>query len=103
MQPIRNGDLLIVQVDSIPKGLTQKKDTILLEGEATNHFHRLSGGTVFSEIPTLENNWSLGFFDLETETELTHEEHKTIKLKPGKYHFYSQREYDPQMERRVLD
>jgi hypothetical protein len=100
---IRHGDLLIIQVDSIPDGLPKKENTILLEGESTNHFHRLRGGTVYAERPTRDNNYLLGFFELEKDTELTHEEHKTIVLNPGKYKFLSQREWDELEERRVID
>lgn len=99
----RHGDLLIMPVELIPKGLSPKKDTVLLEGEASNHFHRLGGGTVFKEEPRINNNFLLGYFEIPTETPLTHEEHKTIILPPGKYKFMSQREYDPQANRRVID
>ena len=99
----RHGDLLITQVDSIPSGLPKKKDTVLLEGEASGHFHRLHGGLVLEEKPTQENNYLLGYFELEKDTELTHEEHGTITLTPGKYRFFGQREYDPVQEHRVID
>lgn len=99
----RHGDVLIERVDTVPDGLQKKKDTILLEGEASGHFHRLHGGVVFAEKPTQENNYNLGYFNLEADTELTHEEHGTIVLSPGKYKFYSQREYDPVQEHRVID
>lgn len=36
-------------------------------------------------------------------TKITHEEHDTIILTPGKYETFVQREYDPIQERRVLD
>lgn len=99
----RHGDLLVMQVDAIPEGLTKKKDTVLLEGEASNHFHRLHGGVVFAETPTKDNNYNLGYFELKESTNLTHEEHDTIVLSPGKYKFFAQREYDEQEERRVID
>ena len=99
----RHGDLYIMPVDAIPEGLEKKKNTELLEGESSGHVHRLNGGTVYAEIPTVQNGFLLGFFEIPTETEVTHEEHKTIILPPGKYKFYSQREYDPQENRRVID
>ena len=100
---LRHGDVLVEKVESIPEGLSKKKDTVLLEGEASGHYHRLHGGTVFAEKPTQENNYNLGYFNLEEATELTHEEHGTIVFTPGKYKFYSQREYDPIQEHRVVD
>lgn len=99
----RHGDLMVMPVDSIPPGLTKKTNTELLEGEVSGHIHRLHGGTVYAEVPTEANKFLLGYFELETETPLTHEEHKTIMLPPGKYKFLSQREYDPQENRRVVD
>lgn len=101
-QFIRQGDLLIKSVESIPE-LKKKKDTVLLEGGASNHFHRLQGGTVYEESPTKENNWSIGYFELTEDTDLTHEEHETIRIKKGKYRFFHQREYDPQGDRKVID
>jgi hypothetical protein len=100
---IRHGDLLLLQINEIPENLPKKDNTVLLEGEASNHFHRLGGGTVYEVEPTLENNFTLGYFEIQVETPLTHEEHETIILNPGKYKFMSQREYDPQANRRVLD
>jgi hypothetical protein len=93
----------IIKVNSIPKGLTKKDSNILLSGEATGHHHRLGGGTIFAEEPTKDNGYSCGYFNIQTETPLTHEEHKKIMLKPGKYRFYQQREWDEQEERRVVD
>ena len=99
----RHGDLMIMSVDSIPKNLPIKPDTILLEGEASNHFHRLDGGVVYSITPTIENNFNLGYFELKEEAKLSHEEHDTIVLAPGKYKFFAQREYDEIEDRRVID
>jgi hypothetical protein len=101
----RHGDLLIEKVDSIPKGLQKKENNIILEGEASNHFHRTSTGTLLlpNEAPAVDNNWTLAFLEVETPAEITHEEHKTIILEPGKYKFYRQREWDEQEERAVID
>jgi len=103
MKYIRHGDLLIEKIDSIPEGLPLKGNSILLEGEITNHFHKLKKGKVFTIEPTRNNNYNLGYFELDSITPLTHEEHKTIELQPGKYKFYQQREWDELEERRVQD
>lgn len=100
---VRHGDLYVTKVDSIPKDLPKKINTELLEGEVSGHVHRLSGGIVYQEQPTLANNFLLGYFEIETETPLSHEEHETIMLPPGKYKFMQQREYDPQENRAVID
>lgn len=99
----RHGDLMVVPVQSIPKGLFLKKNTELLEGEVTGHVHRLHAGKVWSIEPTEENNFLLGYFELAETTPLTHEEHETIELPPGKYKFMAQREYDPQEIHQVAD
>lgn len=99
----RHGDLIVIPVDSIPVGLQKKDNTELLEGETSGHVHKLNGGIVYKDNPTAENNFLLGYFEIKKETPLSHEEHETIILQPGKYKFMSQREYDPQENRRVID
>lgn len=99
----RHGDLFIAPVDSIPEGLPKKNNTELLEGEISGHVHRLGGGTVYMEQPTQVNNFLLGYFEIPVETPLSHEEHKTILLPPGKYKFMAQREYDVLGDRQVID
>lgn len=99
----RHGDVLIVKVDSIPEGLQKKDNLVLLEGEASGHFHTLSKGEVWTTIPTKDNNYLLGYFKTEEGALLTHQEHQAIEIPAGIYKFYSQREYDEQEERRVID
>ena len=99
----RHGDLMIIPVDSIPEGLPKKNNTELLEGETSGHVHRLSGGTVYTTEPTINNNFLLGYFTIEKPTPLSHEEHETITLPACNYKFIQQREYDPQENRRVID
>ena len=100
----RHGDVCIEKLpQKIDHAFKKKKDTILLEGEATNHFHRLHGGVVYENPTNDSQNYLLGIFDLVKPTPLTHEEHKTIELQPGQYKFHVQREYDPIQERRVAD
>jgi hypothetical protein len=99
----RHGDLMITPCKSIPSSIDKKSDTILLEGEATGHMHALKKGEVYPIEPTNENNFLLGYFEVKEKTSLTHPEHKTIEVPPGKYKFFAQREYDPQENRRVID
>jgi len=100
----RHGDVLVERVDSIPEGLVKEEDTILLEGEASGHFHVLSKGSeVFKVLPTKDNNYLLGYFKTEEGALLTHNEHQTIEIPAGTYKFYAQREYDEQEERQVRD
>jgi hypothetical protein len=102
----RHGDLVLVQVSQKPQGdFYKSKDTVLLEGENQNHFHRLqsNNATIEKTTPTKDNKWMLGWFNISETTPLTHEEHKVIELPTGIYKFFSQREHDNQEERRVVD
>jgi len=100
---IRHGDLLLIKTDAIPQGMEQHNGNSILEGEVSNHHHRISKGTIFKTEPTIDNNYLLGYLDLESTGLLTHEEHKTIEVPAGKYILHVQREYDPIEERRVRD
>ena len=101
----RHGDLLIIATDSIPKGLKQKENTVLLEGETTGHMHALDKAKVFlnSVAPSRDTDYLIGYFETEEGAALTHQEHETIALPPGAYKFYHQREFDEQEERAVID
>lgn len=86
----QQGDVLIRLVDAIPEGLTERKDGILAEGEATGHAHRILGdGVKLFESP-------LGdvYMDVPRRIEVVHEEHKKISLPPGKYQVKIVQEYD---------
>jgi hypothetical protein len=98
----RHGDLLIQPVQTPPDGGKKRNNTVLLAGEVSGHHHRLSGGAVY-DLPDAAAPFQIGYFTLEDEEKLTHEEHGTIVLPPGAYKFYSQREYDEQADRRVID
>ena len=88
----RQGDLLIVRVNAIPTKANSQKSRVLAEGEATGHLHELDEKSdVFEEEGVLyfrvnENSQSL----------LTHPEHKTLTFEPGDYRVIRQREYEPQ-------
>jgi hypothetical protein len=97
MEQYRHGDLLIVRVDSVPKGCSVKKDRILAEGEVTGHHHRLSeGGTVLTKGDDM-------FLDIKEKAELTHEEHGPILFSTGTYRVIRQREFSPERNRYVAD
>ena len=94
----RQGDLLIVKVESIPEGVKPKKDRVLAEGEATGHMHELDSGDVYELGDTL-------YFRVPEESTATlkHQEHKEIAFGPGEYQVIRQREYEPRGWRRVAD
>jgi hypothetical protein len=105
MEIYRHGDLILERIDSIPEGLTQKDNNILLEGEATGHCHTITKAKIFlpSEPPALSNDLLLAYLQTEEGALLTHQEHKTIEIPAGLYRATAQREFDPQEEYQVKD
>lgn len=98
---IRHGDVIIKQINKIPKGikLKKKKEAILAEGEITGHFHRL-------ESPELlyGKEQETQYIEIKKPAKLSHEEHNTIVIPEGKYQVLIQREVDLLNEtRQVMD
>lgn len=94
---LRQGDLLIVKINDIPKGIKKVPSGIVFRGEATGHAHRLVGGDVFSDNGVM-------FLDVEKTAKLLHEEHKPLILGKGKWSVIRQREYQSKdMTRLVVD
>lgn len=85
----RQGDLLIKKVDALPKDVKARGGTVLAEGEATGHKHKLTTGALF------ESPQGALFFTLDAPAELVHEEHNTLTFEPGTYEVVRQREYNP--------
>jgi hypothetical protein len=97
MQPIRQGDVILVPVLEIEG---QKLSHLTLaEGEVTGHKHRISDGQaeLFEKDGTL---YLRVFSDVAT---LTHEEHHAIQIPQGSWLVRIQREYEPQGWRYVAD
>lgn len=100
----RQGDVLIEQVASIPKGARRvevKGRIVLAEGEATGHAHTIAEqyGELYEKDGTLYLRLS------ERDAPLTHQEHSTIVLPARKaYRVVRQREWtDADEPRQVLD
>ena len=112
----RQGDVLIVSVEDIPKNATplEVDRIILAHGEVTGHAHAISS-TQAQAFIIPDNNLTTDrrtpqtftneaeFLDVPHEAIVTHEEHGTIELPSGKYKIIHQREYSPEEIRRVLD
>lgn len=98
MKTFRQGDLLVIPTNNIPKTAKKVVGNIILRGEVTNHSHRLVGsGDVFSD------NGSM-YFTVKTKATLVHEEHKPIEFGKGKWAVTRQREYvSADMTRVVVD
>lgn len=95
---VRQGDLLIVKVNELPKDSVKHSHRVLADGEATGHKHELDSGELYEKEGTL-------FFSVleDQRTTLKHEEHGPLTFEPGVYKVIRQREYEPRGWRRVAD
>ena len=95
---VRQGDLLIVKVEELPKDCTKQSHRILAEGEATGHMHELDSGELYEKGGTL-------YFRVPEEQKATlkHQEHGPITFEPGVYRVIRQREYERRGWRHVAD
>lgn len=100
----RQGDILFVKVDEIPKGAKPKKTDIIVEGEATGHAHRIVNGQILESVERLSyretqvNMWIIA----NKAAKVIHEEHGTILLEIGMYMVIRQREYDGKEKNRMV-
>lgn len=93
----RQGDVYISDISSIPEDAKQLPHSILADGEATGHRHRIKD---FATAILFESRGQL-FVDVVGErADVVHEEHGTIQLTRGKYRIWRQREFDPTTDRR---
>ncbi|NET81300.1 MAG: hypothetical protein F6J94_04820 [Moorea sp. SIO1F2] len=97
MQPIRQGDVILLPVEQING--QQLPHLTLAEGEVTGHSHRISDGVA----QLYEKNGILYLQVLSEIATLTHEEHQPIELPQGSWMVRIQREYEPQGWRYVAD
>ncbi len=94
----RQGDVLFRLIDSLPdEPLAVRETSVIVEGEVTGHAHRLLEGRI------LETAQDELFLDILQATQVVHEEHHAIDLKPGCYQVFRQREYTPEAIRTVID
>lgn len=107
---VRQGDVLIERVSSIPSGLKETKPVFAL-GEATGHHHRMEGKHVtgfYKEGDTgepISGGTPLAQFAeiVGVPAPLVHEEHGPIWREPGRDQKTPQREYHPAAIRSVVD
>lgn len=102
----RQGDVLVIQADSIPADLKpvplEDGRLILAHGEVTGHAHEVLGEAELftsSDLTDLEDR----FLRVEQDARLVHDEHATLNLPPGNYLVRRQREYTPEEIRQVAD
>jgi len=97
MQPIRQGDVILLPVAAVEGHLLPH--LILAEGEVTGHRHRIREGS--AELYQQEH---LRYLRVLSETALLwHEEHHPIAVPQGDWMVRIQREYEPQGWREVVD
>lgn len=85
---IRQGDIILKQIDEVIVGTPQK--TLDVEvGEVTGHVHRLIC-EVNSKVTGDKTK-----FSLTGKAKLTHQEHDTILLEKGNYIVLRKQEFDP--------
>ena len=97
MQPIRQGDVILVPAQSVDgKKLSH---LTLAEGEVTGHSHRIIEG----KAELYEREGTLYLRVLSEQALLSHEEHKQIPIPQGDWMVRIQREYEPQGWRYVAD
>ena len=104
LQSIRQGDVLLIPVASLPAGCVPIPDdngrVVLAYGEVTGHAHAIASmdATLFMDAKTLDR-----FLDVRAPVIIGHEEHSRIELPSGFYQVKQQREYRPQGIRNVAD
>jgi hypothetical protein len=96
VEQYRQGDVLLVRIDKLPRGLRQvPRDggrVVLAYGEATGHAHAIADTGADLLASDLEERFLRIVGDFAT---LTHEEHAPITLPRGAYRVVRQREYTP--------
>lgn len=104
--PIRQGDVLLVPVDSIPEGAKvkprDKGRVVIAYGEVTGHLHQIADpDSVGAEILTTAE--SATFIRLTKKAQLVHDEHNTLDVLPGAWQYIPQREHTMFGTRQVAD
>jgi len=98
MKLIRQGDVLLKEVEKTRGQRQKQKDVVLAEGEVTGHKHVLTGQVLVSEFKGNK------YVELTETSSLTHQEHDDLEIPRGKYQVILQREADLLGEvRQVMD
>jgi hypothetical protein len=98
---MRQGDVLLVRVGSVPAKAKRLATNIVAYGEVTGHAHKVevdAGDCVLTEDE--EGNM---FVSVKGKAALKHDEHAPLPLAEGHYKVVKQREYEPDKIRNVAD
>ena len=96
----RQGDILFVRVNALPKGLKKSENGIVAYGEVTGHAHRV---VEHDGVAVLENEKGDKFVEATESWTVKHDEHGPIEFTAGTYKVARQREYTPEAPRQVAD
>lgn len=103
---LQQGDVLILKVDDMPKGLkpvqASARGFVIAEGEVTGHAHTLAADAVEAMFV---DDAGVIYAQLKKQVDLVHEEHGPVTLDPGIYRFGGVQEFDHFKEeaRQVVD
>jgi hypothetical protein len=99
----RQGDVLLIKVEKLPKEATKIEREngllILAKGESTGHHHSIAS----RQAKLLRDTQGAMYLTLLVYAYLKHQEHEKIKLPPGDYLVKRQIEYSPEAIRNVAD
>ena len=107
MRPLRQGDVMLIPIKSLPDGVKKAADkgprVVCQYGEVTGHAHAVKSDdcNAFTDQPdmTVVDALATGaraFLEICYKAEMTHEEHAAIKLEAGVYEVKRQRQYTPE-------
>lgn len=100
----RQGDVLMVPVSGIPEGAQEKAgETVLVEGEATGHAHRIRSSDLAAKRGVLMMVGAQMYLRAFQNIHIDHEDHGTNILPPGNYRINRQQEFSPDGWKRVVD
>jgi hypothetical protein len=107
MSIIRQGDVALVRVKSIPSDAVEQVPTgnkiILALGEATGHHHRFEFLDTSHNVKLYVAHGGTRYLDVSAPADLLHEEHSTARVPAGKWLLPQQVEYSPKELVRVSD
>jgi len=102
---VHHGDILLVPIDEIPKGIKRIKEEklILAEGEITGHMHEIVNNKKAELYFDVKKNKM--YLNVLEPTFLKHQQHYKIQIETGYYYVNRVNEYDyfEKQKRKVQD
>lgn len=98
-QAYRHGEICLLKIDKLPKGLKESKTNVLMTGSHSNS-HTFDKGKIY-----LKSDGKTFGYLVAKDTKLFHPEHspKGAKIKDGIYQLIKQQEYTPDGFKPVID